>query len=311
MSKSEDTAVYSVPSIDVVSGSSNADTTMVAKENVAGKKSKNERDIRDLRKYKTEQIRLMKPSKNIVNPFENMKIRDSVFLNELTGRELCAHCGKSRKYFCYTCYIPVITIADRVPKLKLPCKIDILKHPKEIDGKSTAVHAAVIAPDDVRIFIYPDIPDYSLEDNVLLIFPDKNAVSLENLWLHLDNQTTRKPREPETKRSKNQIPFTRAVFIDCTWNQTKKIHCDERVKDLTCVELKQRETLFWRYQRGKPNTYLATIEAIYYFVVDVHTNVLNGEYENQYDDLLFFFKFMFEKIHSLYDPLSLLAYKDV
>lgn len=80
---------------------------------------------------------------------------------------------------------------------------------------------------------------------------------------------------------------------------------------LQCVELTTRQTLFWRYQRGKPQTYLATIEAIYYFLVDVHTNILKEEYCNEYDDLLFFFKFMFEKIHTLYDKDSLRAYKDV
>lgn len=299
-----------IPNCESLSDPSDVNATSLTIQNGFSQKAIQKRDLKDLRKFKAEQVRLMKP-RDIREPFESMKISNSEFLNELTGRELCSKCGKSRKYFCYTCYIPVITIADRVPKIKLPCKIDILKHPKEIDGKSTAVHAAVIAPEDVRIFIYPDIPDYTLEDNVLLIFPDKNAVPLENLWSHLDKQAIRKPHEPDVKRTKQHLPFTRAVFIDCTWNQTKKLHNDERVKGLTCVELKERETLFWRYQRGKPNTYLATVEAIYYFVVDVHTNVLGSKYENQYDDLLFFFKFMFEKIHSLYGPNSLLAYKDI
>lgn len=35
-----------------------------------------------------------------------------------------------------------------------------------MDGKSTAVHAAVLAPDDVKIFTYPCIPDYEAEENV-------------------------------------------------------------------------------------------------------------------------------------------------
>ena len=35
-----------------------------------------------------------------------------------------------------------------------------MKCPKEVDGKSTAIHAKVIAPDDVRIFTYPDMPEY-------------------------------------------------------------------------------------------------------------------------------------------------------
>ena len=56
-----------------------------------------------------------------------------------------------------------------------------MKCPKEVDGKSTAIHAKVIAPGDVRIFTYPDMPEYlttSDDDNsnadkevVLFLFP--------------------------------------------------------------------------------------------------------------------------------------------
>lgn len=42
---------------------------------------------------------------------------------------------------------------------QLPVKIDIIKHPNETDGKSTAVHAKLIAPNDVNIYTYPCIPD--------------------------------------------------------------------------------------------------------------------------------------------------------
>lgn len=38
--------------------------------------------------------------------------------------------------------------------------MDIIKHAKEIDGKSTSAHAAVLAPDDVTIYTFPCIPDY-------------------------------------------------------------------------------------------------------------------------------------------------------
>lgn len=43
---------------------------------------------------------------------------------------------------------------------QLPVKIDIIKHPNETDGKSTAVHAKILAPGDVTIHTYPCIPDY-------------------------------------------------------------------------------------------------------------------------------------------------------
>ena len=73
--------------------------------------------------------------------------------------------------------------------------------------------------------------------------------------------------------------------------------------------------MFWRHQKGKPKEYLATIEvqkfsykkydlfffqAIYYFMVDYHKVISEKPYNGEYDNLLFFFKFMYEKIHQLY-----------
>ena len=43
-----------------------------------------------------------------------------------------------------------------------------MKHPGEIEGKSTAVHAKLLAPDHVNIHIYPDIPDYSKVGRIIL-----------------------------------------------------------------------------------------------------------------------------------------------
>lgn len=99
------------------------------------------------------------------NPFEFMKIDDNRFLEKVDGRSPCKKCGKSRKFFCYTCHVAVCELEERLPKVKLPVKIDIIKHPREIDGKSTAVHAAVLASEDVKIYTYPDIPDYSIDSD--------------------------------------------------------------------------------------------------------------------------------------------------
>ena len=83
------------------------------------------------------------------------------------------------------------------------------------------------------------------------------------------------------------------------------------------VELEPRQTMFWRHQKGKPREYLATIEvhtcsenqrililsffqAIYYFMVDYQKATSDEQYNGEYDNLLFFFKFMYEKIHQLY-----------
>jgi hypothetical protein len=42
-----------------------------------------------------------------------------------------------------------------------------------VDGKSTAIHAAVLAPNDVTIHTYPDIPTYPDDGSAVLVFPDK------------------------------------------------------------------------------------------------------------------------------------------
>ena len=43
---------------------------------------------------------------------------------------------------------------------QLPIDIDVIKHPQELDSKSTAVHAAVLAPKQLHIYTYPEVPDY-------------------------------------------------------------------------------------------------------------------------------------------------------
>ena len=90
------------------------------------------------------------------------------------------------------------------------------------------------------------------------------------------------------------------VFIDSTWNQCHKICQDPRIQALPQVTIKSRSTLFWRYQAGKPKEYLSTIEAIYYLCVDYQEIILEEDHGGEFDNLLFFFKFMYEKIHELY-----------
>lgn len=62
--------------------------------------------------------------------------------------------------------------------------------------------------------------------------------------------------------------------------------------DLLQVELKMRKTCFWRHQKGKPDTYLATIEAIYHFLKDFHEHCLAQEYNGEYDNILFFYSYL-------------------
>ncbi|XP_060598738.1 tRNA-uridine aminocarboxypropyltransferase 1-like [Ruditapes philippinarum] len=326
-------------------------------------------------------------------PFPDLKIDTSDFMDSLNGRSKCSKCEKSRKYYCYNCYIPVPEIEDKVPTVKLPIKIDVIKHPSEVDGKSTAVHAAVIAPDDVTVYTYPCIPDYDI-DKTVLVFPGESSITLADLAhklngnsnksmgkrnvcsdhedsgsphkrsrlesteissqekLNEENVLGKEDKQEEkscdnlaseqtcgSKEKENNdgdrvsagnsdnkqesqtlcsglelVPsckLERVVFVDSTWNQTKTICSDERLRGLQCIELKTRETKFWRHQKDIPNTYLSTIEAIYYFLREFHEQFVLSRYSGQYDNLLFFFSYMYKKIRTLYDGGSdLKAYKE-
>ncbi|KAG7232614.1 hypothetical protein INR49_008315 [Caranx melampygus] len=212
---------------------------------------------------------------------------------------------------------------QEIPVIKLPVKIDIIKHPNETDGKSTAVHAKILAPADVTIYTYPCIPELE-KDKVVLVFPGPGAVSVQDMMQCLLDRTDSRSHdsdEPSIKRlkresvqgathadenlEKREFPLQRVVFIDSTWNQTNKISTDERLQDLLKVELKMRKTCFWRHQKGKPDTYLATIEAIYYFLKDFHEHCLSQEYHGEYDNLLFFYSYL----HSVVNKAKISAGK--
>nr|XP_033776159.1 DTW domain-containing protein 1 isoform X2 [Geotrypetes seraphini]XP_033776160.1 DTW domain-containing protein 1 isoform X2 [Geotrypetes seraphini] len=259
--------------------------------------------------------------------YQNLKLASQEVLEraQQIGRSKCPKCSSSRMFYCYSCYIPVETVPMKnIPVVKLPLKIDIIKHPNETDGKSTAVHAKLLAPEDVTIYTYPCIPEYEdKRHKIVLVFPGPNSVSVEDCLLYLlkCTQPNDLAVEPAAKRKKctsqeekklheNKVTNTienieqvkmktllrKVVFIDSTWNQTNKIISDERLQGLVQVELKKRKTCFWRHQKGKPDTYLSTIEAIYYFLVDYHNLILRETYQGEYDNLLFFFSFMYKLI---------------
>lgn len=54
-----------------------------------------------------------------LNPFVNMNIESNGFLKDITERSPCSKCHKSRKFFCYTCYIPVTRLSQLIPNVKV------------------------------------------------------------------------------------------------------------------------------------------------------------------------------------------------
>ncbi|XP_004709481.1 tRNA-uridine aminocarboxypropyltransferase 1 [Echinops telfairi] len=267
----------------------------------------------------------MQPSQTtsvlLEDPLQNLCLASQEVLQKAqqSGRSRCLKCGGSRMFYCYTCYVPVENVpVEQLPLVQLPLKIDIIKHPNETDGKSTAIHAKLLAPEFVNIYTYPCIPEYEETDHeVALVFPGPKSVSIKDISSHLQQriQNSRRdkhadPDKPPVKRKKTEgqdgrslndskwkgTTLKKIVLIDSTWNQTNKIVSDERLQGLLQVELKSRKTCFWRHQKGKPETFLSTIEAIYYFLVDYHTDLLEEKYRGQYDNLLFFYSFMYQLI---------------
>ncbi|XP_065072951.1 tRNA-uridine aminocarboxypropyltransferase 1 [Ochlerotatus camptorhynchus] len=296
------------------------------------------------------------------NPFAGMHIDDTTFLKDVEGRSSCTGCGKSRKFFCYHCYVPVAELQGKLSFVKLPIKIDIIKHKNEIDGKSTAIHAAILAPEDVKIYTYPNIPDYRQEEGAVLIFPTPDADTVASLCSgeppkvkdnyglpkghHMGTLLRCRLTDIVAEVSKShelahRLPVQKAVFIDSTWSQCRGIYKDERVACLKTVVIQNRISQFWRHQKNSPRWFLATVEAVHQFLIELHINAygLDSRYEGlkhlgylnfphdkvvqfdhlmegkpapyngQYDNLLFFFLHMYNLIHDYYEHHTLRAYR--
>lgn len=127
----------------------------------------------------------------------------------------------------------------------------------------------------------------------MLVFPGPEAKTVQQLI------ASHRESEPNDRG----LPFDRVVFIDSTWRQTKAIVSDPRVRPLlsNCVVLREHESLFWRHQRHTPRTYLSTIEAIYYFFVDLDKALVDDSDGHRYDNLLFFFKHTYNRLRKKYN----------
>jgi hypothetical protein len=120
-------------------------------------------------------------------------------------RKTCPKCKASRKYYCYDCFEVLLDEpagASAIPVVRLPKRVSIIKHRGEIDGKSTAVHARILAPRDVSIYNYPDLPHQADLSRAVLLFPSKESQPIESI-------------DPSS--------FDHVVFVDSTWFQANSI----------------------------------------------------------------------------------------
>jgi hypothetical protein len=158
-----------------------------------------------------------------VSPFAHLKLSSWEPLRSAT-REVCSNCKSSRKIYCYNCFQFLPNIDPRsIPRVSLPVHLDIIKHSRELQGKSTAVQAKMLAPDDVTIHNYPSLPEIRDPCKCALAFPKEGALPVSE-WVKLNGTGT--------TGGMDWSRVERIVFIDSTWPQTKTIACRYKC---TCI----------------------------------------------------------------------------
>jgi DTW domain-containing protein YfiP len=192
-------------------------------------------------------------------------------------RSQCPQCGQNRKYYCYKC-MRVMGDRDAAPRVRLPFPLDLVVHRTELDGKSTGVHAAILAPDDVRFFTHDGLDDTFPEpqEGDWLLFPGPDATPISEV-------------DPARLR--------RVVVIDCKWNQAHRMMADERVARLPKLSIVGRKTAFWRHQRVGDEG-LATIEAIHALYQEALQR--SGGDPASVDDLLYYYAFLYGLVQRTY-----------
>ncbi|OLY80530.1 DTW domain-containing protein 1 [Smittium mucronatum] len=213
------------------------------------------------------------------------------------GREKCQGCQKLCKFYCYECYVAMPSIRDLIPKIELPLHLFVIKHFQELNGKSTAIHAKILANDSTTIHSYPSEDWLDIDASTcLLLYPGKDAVTMESL---VENKTLDK--------------YKNIIVIDGTWKQARGmlspqmrqehlIKHNKTIKDLLLnaqkVSIKPRKTKFWRHQT-MGESHLATIEAIY-FLYKEYTEASKNAKNDNIDDLMFFFKYYYNVVQKNY-----------
>eukprot|EP01084_Bolivina_argentea_P211762 360138_1 len=125
------------------------------------------------------------------------------------------------------------------------------------------------------MYEFPNVPQYIKEDGVFLLYPSEKATFLDEM----DLSSVRK-----------------IIVIESRWRGNKPIYDHTQLTNLPHCKIRNRETLYWRYQEHS-SEYLATIEAVYYGVVDCHIAKYKS-YNGQYDDLLLLFAHNHRKIRN-------------
>lgn len=203
------------------------------------------------------------------SPFHGMQISSHLPLNNNTAttRYTCPTCHQSRRYYCYKCAEAAPGITP--PRVRLPIpRLTVVKDPRELDGKSTAVQAKIVCPDQVCIVSSLDYHPVEYSSTVVL-FPSADAKG---------------PGEVEWGEVEN------VVVIEGTWSQAKAIEKTLPREIMRVTLPTDRKTAFWRYQQLGEHC-LSTVEAMHALM-----SIIGGDCDN----LLWFFSHQYHLIQQYY-----------
>ncbi|KNE67638.1 hypothetical protein AMAG_12092 [Allomyces macrogynus ATCC 38327] len=198
-------------------------------------------------------------------------------------RTECPKCGVRVRYYCSSCLVPSgPAVPPRMPRL--PFTLDVWKHKYELKGKSTALHGRVLAPDDVRVWDYPNETDTYDEDpgKVLVLYPSPQAQLIGEI---------------------DPTSFTHVVVIDGTWYQAHQMVRDAPFLRRAGVRhvsfANPPKTSFWRFQQ-KSEQHLATIEAMWWLLREYQLAHAPAEF-TAYDNMLWYYTFQYQRILGSYE----------
>lgn len=223
------------------------------------------------------------------SPFSGLAIASHDPLRTIAGRQTCSCCKKRVKFYCPDCVLVIPRLAGAVPSVTLPFSLFILKHVKEHNSKSTAIHAKLLCPGDVRIVNYSQKADASLldisPDDTVVLFPDKDSKAVSEIDL---------------------LATKNVVLVDGTWSQARSIisGLPKGYQKVRLSSMPKSGTVFWRYQQLGSHA-LSSIEALFHLCKEWRHS---DEPVSDHDNLLWFYSFFYHLIQQYYKENSELQF---
>lgn len=246
------------------------------------------------------------PDLGTSQPSEGGESLDASNEDVSSRRRLCTGCGRQRSFWCSTCCCPIGSeeATSRVPRVSLPLRVHVVRHPKEKASKSSAIPLKILAPKHVQLY-EAHVGEGSESGRVVALPrrrpPRGEVLRLKRMRRSFDSRDAASGAEAEEDaegessgdappgwRRKGSVAVvlapgpaavparcvawprvTDVVVLDCTWFQVefmKKLPC---IQGLPQVCIQGYESVFWRQHSKKQECYLSTAECVYFLLREV------------------------------------------